>query len=49
MRRKTMKTMAVYTDRQSSMATAWHFTKLALKTAFAFGIGYAYLIIGFCL
>ena len=44
-----MKTMAVYTDRQSSMATAWHYTKLTFKTAFAFGVFYVYLIIGFSL
>jgi len=41
--------MAVYTDKASSIETAWHYTKLTLKTVFAFGIGYLYLIIGFSL
>ena len=49
MRRKTMKTMAVYVKRHSDFDTVWHYGKLAIKTAFAFGIGYVYLIVGFCL
>jgi len=41
--------MAVYTDKRSNFDTVWHYTKLTFKTAFAFGIGYAYIVIGFSL
>ena len=40
---------AIYVQRPSMAAAIWHYTKLTLKTAFAFGIGYVYLIVGFCL